>query len=160
MAEVDLTGFTRALRGARRIGVDTPVWIYHLEDVRPYSDLTLHLFSEAVAGTKELILSAISLAEILVGPWRKGDSDRAERIEDVLSAIPGVSPADLTWTAAGMGARIKGQTDLPLPDALIIASALEHQVQLLITNDTHWGRVKRLPCRVLILDNYLKEQRA
>ena len=156
MAEVDLTGFTRALRGARRIGVDTPVWIYHLEDVRPYSDLTLHLFSEAVAGTEELILSAISLAEILVGPWREGDSDRAERIEDALRAIPGVSPADLTSTAASMGARIRGQTDLPLPDALIIASALAHQVQLLITNDTEWSRVKRLPCRVLILDNYVR----
>jgi len=160
VAEVDLAGFTRALRGARRIGVDTPIWIYHLEDVRPYSDLTLHLFSEAVAGTRELVLSAVSLAEILVGPWRNEDSGRAGRIEDVLKAIPGVSSADLTWTAASMGARIRGQTDLPLPDALIIASALERQAQLIITNDAEWGRVKRLPCRVLILDNYLREQRA
>lgn len=160
MAEVDLTGFTRALRGARRIGVDTSVWIYHLEDIRPYSDLTLHMFSEAVAGARELMLSAISLAEILVGPWRKGETDQAGRIEGVLKAIPGVSPADLTWTAASMGARIRGQTDLPLPDALIIASALEREVQLLVTNDAEWGRVKRLPCRVLILDNYLRERRA
>ena len=156
MAEVALAAFIRAVRGARRIGVDTPVWIYHLEDVRPYSDLTLHMFSEAAAGTGELVLSAISLAEILAGPWRAGDAKRARRIEDALKAIPGVTAADITWTVAGKGAQIRAQTDLPLPDALIIASALEHQVQLLITNDADWGRVKDLPCRVVMLDSYLR----
>lgn len=156
MAEVDLPAFIRAVRGARRIGVDTPVWIYHLEDVRPYSDLTLHLFSEAAAGAGELVLSVVSLAEILAGPWRVGDAHRAKGIENALKAIPGVIAADITWPVAGRGAQIRAQTQLPLPDALIIASALEHQVQLLITNDTDWRRAKQLPCRVLILDSYLR----
>lgn len=158
MGEIDLAAFARALRGARRIGVDTPVWIYHLEDVRPYSDLTLHLLSEAAAGSGQLVLSVVSLAEILAGPWRKADSARAARIEDALKAIPGVIPADITWTAASRGAQIRGQMDLPLPDALIIASALDHQARLLITNDADWNRLKHLPCKVLILDNYVRGQ--
>lgn len=157
MGEVDLKGFTRALRGVQWIGVDTPIWIYHLEDVRPYSDLTLHLFSEAAGGGGELVLSTISLAEILAGPWRARDSERARRIEDALKAMPGVLTADVTLSVAGKGAQIRGETDLPLPDALIIASALERKAQMIITNDAGWGRVKNLPCRVLVLDNFVRE---
>lgn len=156
MGEVDAAGFARALRGVRWIGVDTPVWIYHLEDVRPYSELTLHLLSEAASGTFQLILSAISVSEILTGLYRAGDDVRAGRIDEALQAMPGIVASDVTWAVARSGAQVRAKTNLPLPDALIVASALHHEAQLLITNDAGW-RGKRLPCRVVVLDDYAKE---
>ncbi len=155
MGEVDLRGFSRALRGVRQAGVDTPVWIYHLEDVRPYSELTTHLLAEAASETRQLILSVVSVSEILVGPWRARDRERARLIEEALQSIPGVTEADVTWEVATRSAELRGRTGLPLPDALIIASGLSQQAQLLITNDAAWRAVP-LPCRVLLLDDYAK----
>lgn len=152
MGEVNLARFARALRGATRAGVDTAVWIYHLEDVRPYSELTVHLLAEAAAGRLELILSTVTLAEILAGPWRTGDAERAGRIEAVLEALPGVRPAAATWAVASAAARIRGELKLPLPDAFIIASALDQQAQLLVTNDATWSRAASLGARVVLLD--------
>jgi len=134
--------------------VDTPVWIYHLEDVRPYSDLTTHLFAEAAAGKVDLVLSTISLAEILAGPWRANDADRARRIEGALETLPGVTPAPATWAIAAGAARIRGERHLPLPDALIIASALAQGAQVLLTNDAEWTHAASLGARVVFLDDY------
>ncbi len=153
MGEVDLRGFSRALNGIRRAGVDTPVWIYHLEDVRPYSELTTHLLAEAASGTLQLVLSVVSVSEILVGPWRAKDGDRARLIEEALQSISGVTQADVTWDVATRGAELRGRTGLPLPDALIIASVLSQQAQLLVTNDVGW-RAEALSCPVLLLDDY------
>ena len=155
MGEVNVAGFRRALRGAARVGVDTVVWIYHLEDVRPYSELTLHLLSEAAAGAMKLVLSTISVAEILAGPWRAGNRDWAERIEAALQALPGIDAADIAWSTARRAARIRGETNLPMPDALIIASALDRGAQLLVTNDAGWAHVRHLGSRVLMLDDYV-----
>ena len=155
MGEVDVARFRRALRGAARVGVDTAVWIYHLEDVRPYSELTLHLLSEAAAGAMKLVLSTISVAEILTGPWRAGHGDRAGPIEAALQALPGIAAADITWSIARSAARIRGETNLPMPDALIIASALESGAQILVTNDADWSPVRRLGSRILMLDDYV-----
>lgn len=151
---MSLPRFTRALRGASRIGVDTPVWIYHLQDVRPYSDLTTYLLAEAAAGKVELVLSMISLAEILAGPWRAKDGGRASRIERSLETLPGVIPAPATWGIAAGAARIRGEMNLPLPDALIIATALVQGAQVLLTNDAEWTRVASLGARVVLLDEY------
>ncbi len=154
MARVALGRFGRTLGGAERIGVDTAVLIYHLEDVIPYSSLTTHLLTKAAIGAVQLFISTITVAEILAGPWRAGNGESVKRIEGALRALPGTAVADITWEVASRGAELSGRTTLPLPDALIVASAIEHGAQLLVTNDAAW-RTKHLPCRVAVLDDYL-----
>ena len=60
-----------------------------------------------------------------------------------------------TWSIAHTAARIKGETDLPLPDALIIASALDSGTRLLVTNDAGWSYSRHPGSRVLMLDDYV-----
>lgn len=155
MGEVDVARFGRVLRGAARVAVDTAVWIYHLEGARPYSDLTLHLLSASAGSAMTLILSTISVAEILTGPWRAGRGDQAGRIEAALQALPGIAAVDVTWSAARRAAQLRGRLNLPMPDALIIASALDNGAQLVVTNDAAWAQVRRLGTPVLILDDYV-----
>lgn len=151
---LDVTGFGRTVGRVKRIGVDTAVWIYHLEDVSPYSALTLELLSLAASGRVLFMISTVSVAEILAGPWRTGDADRAERIERTLRALPGVTSADITWNVAREAARIRGKTGLPMPDSLILASTLAEEAQAFLTNDASF-RGKDLPCRVFILDDFV-----
>lgn len=150
----DVGRFARALARVRRVGIDTPVLIYHFEDVSPYSELTTYLLAHAASGAVDLILSTVTVAEILSGPWRGGNGERAGRIENVMQALPGVTIAPVTWETASRGAELRGKTGLPLPDALILASAISHGAQVIVTNDMAW-RVKGLPCCVLILDEYV-----
>ena len=150
---VDLGRFKRALAGTRRIGLDTQVLIYHLEDIAPYNELTTHILTEASAGTLELLLSVVSLSEILVKPWQEGDGDRAGRIRVALESLPGMQFAHVTPAEAADGAALRGRTGLPLPDALIVASVVNQGARAIVTNDKTW-RAKKLPCQTLILDEY------
>jgi predicted nucleic acid-binding protein len=154
VARVALRKFARTLGGVERIGLDTSALIYHLQDLIPYTALTMHLLTKAATGAAQLIISTVTVSEILAGPWRAGNKEGAKRIETALRALPGVSFAEITWEAASRGAELRGRTTLPLPDALIVASAIEHGAQLIVTNDAVW-RFKRLPCRVAVLDDYL-----
>ncbi len=151
MAELTLSRFKRALAGIRRVGFDTPVLIYHLENVPPYVELTTHLLVEAAAGTLEIVLSVVTVSEILVGPWSKGNADQAGRMDAAIRAIPGARFAEITLDVAGSAAALRGRTGLPLPDAFIISSTVAKGARAIVTNDKTW-RAKRLPCRVLLLD--------
>lgn len=150
---VDLGKFGRALAGTRRVGLDTQVLIYHLEDIAPYNELTTYILTEASAGKIELLLSVVSLSEILVKPWQEGDGDHAGRIRVALESLPGMRFADVTPAEAADGAALRGRTGLPLPEALIVASIVNQGARAIITNDKTW-RAKKLPCRILMLDEY------
>jgi predicted nucleic acid-binding protein len=155
MARVDLRRFARRLAGVRLVGLDTAALIYHLEDIAPYSELTTVLLTRAAAGSLRIVLSTVVVAESLVGPWKLGD-EVAARIEDALRALPGTLVADLTWAIAARAARMRAQTGLPLPDSLVIATAVEQGASLMLTNDAAW-RGKALHCRVAVLEDFLAD---
>src|SRR2546422_9265980 len=152
---LDIGRFKRALSGVGRVGLDTPVFIYHLEDIPPYAELTTHLFAEASAGLLQLVLSVVTLAEILVKPWQEGDADRAGQIRAALEALPSIQFADINAAVAADGASLRGRTGLPLPDALIVSSVVDRGARAIVTNDRKWSK-KRLPCRALVLDDYAR----
>jgi len=152
VAAVDAARFLRALAGTQRVGVDTQILIYHFEDVSPYADLTTRLLTRAAAGHLQLIVSAVTVSELLVRPLRTGGT--FAWLETALGALPDLVRGDVTWDTARIGADLRARTRLPLPDALILASAIEHGAQAIITNDRKW-QSRQLPCRVLMLDDYV-----
>ncbi len=152
MVPVALPRFARALTEAKRVGVDTQVLIYHLEGIPPYAELTTHLLAEAAAGKVQLVVSAITVSELLVKPFRAGLA--TAWIEAALSALPGLTLGTIAWDTARRGAELRARTGLPLPDALILASMIEEGAQAALTNDLKW-RTRPLPCRILVLDDYL-----
>lgn len=153
MEGVDVHGLERILATTTRIGLDTPVLIYHFEDVSPYAELTTRILGSVTAGTR-LLVSAISIAEILTGPWREHQADRARIMEEGIQALPGLTVQDVTLKTAAAAAELRGNTSLPLPDALIVASLLEGEAQVIVTNDARWKSAK-LPCRFVLLDEHL-----
>lgn len=154
MATVALARFDRALGGARRIGIDTPVLIYHLEDISPYSDLTTHLLARVAVRDAQLLLSVITVSEVLAGPWLAGERRRAEAVEAALGGLPGAVFAGIDRVTAVKAAEIRGRTKLPLPDALIVASVAHAGATVLVTNDAAW-KGRPLPCRIALLDDFI-----
>jgi predicted nucleic acid-binding protein len=150
---VNLRSLDRVLGSASLVGVDTAVLIYHLENVSPYVELTTRILGSAAAG-RRLIISAVSIAEVLAGPWTKGDANAAHAIQEGLLALPGLRVQDITSGTAAAAAELRGRTSLPLPDALIVASLFEGEAQIIVTNDARWKSAK-LPGRVVLLDDFL-----
>ncbi len=154
MARVAVARFVRALSGARRIAMDTAVLIYHLEDISPYAELTTHLLSLVAVPDVQLVLSVITVGEVLAGPWKTGDGDRARRLETALKALPGVAFAGVNMETAVKTAELRGRAKLPLPDALIVASAAQGGATVIVTNDAAW-KGRSLPCRIVLLDDFV-----
>ena len=119
--------------------------------------LAVQLFDAFVAtGRNTAALSAVTVAEILVRPFGRGPAAVATA-EGFLRHFGDLRLIDVTYGVAREGARIRAETDLPMPDALIVASASVAEIEVLITNDHDWsGRLAQaLPdLDVVVLDAF------
>ena len=80
MGVKDLTGF---LARYKRVGIDTMVFIYYLEDHPTYARLTRPLFEALESGKIAGVTSVITLMEILVHPKRSGKVAAAREYQDL-----------------------------------------------------------------------------
>lgn len=121
--------------------VDTAPWIYLLEDHPIFAPKFAGLFEAAAAGEIELALSTITLAEVLTGPCKAGQTALAKRFEAVLISYRVVP---VTTPIASLAAQLRAQYRLKLPDALQSATALEIGAVALVTYDRDFSRVQGL----------------
>lgn len=122
-----------------KTAVDTALFIYFIEEHPRFLPAVEELFVEADRGERTLITSALTLLEVLVVPYRLGDSDLAERYEQILSNSRGVRVVDLTAVQLRTAAQIRASTGAATPDALQLAAAVTTGCDVFVTND------RRLP---------------
>lgn len=122
--------------------VDTAPWIYLLEDHAEFAPRFLGLFEAAERGQVQLALSTVTLAEVLTGPYKAGQTALAKRYETALSAYQVVP---LSAAVASLAAQLRVQYRLKLPDAVQLASALEIGAAALVTHDRDFSAVQGLP---------------
>ncbi len=104
--------------------------------------------SEALARGDELVLPASAYAESLVGPSRRGQA-AVEALDSFLEDVP-IRVEPLTRSVAAVAARLRviHAPALRLPDALVVATALAADADLLITTD---GRLPAGDLRVQVV---------
>ena len=122
-----------------RIGVDTALFIYLMEQHPAYHGRVRRLFEQASAGERELVTSAVTLLEVLVVPYRVGDPALAARYEAVLSRSRGLLMVDIDRPVLRAAAQIRAAYGTRPPDAIQLASATLHRCAAFVTND------RRLP---------------
>ena len=137
------------LRRHRRIALDTSIFIYHLEPNPKYLAHTDAIFSWIERSGSKAVTSTITMAELLVLPYREGDEQRANDFYGLLSTYP-----HLDWIApnleiADLAARIRALHRLQTPDALQAATATYSQATGLITNDAVFARVRNFETMIL-----------
>ena len=142
---------TRARAGASLWGglsegatvlVDTAPWIYLLEDHAEFAPRFVGLFEAADRGQIQLALSTVTLAEVLTGPFKAGQTALAKRYETALGAYQVVP---LSAAVASLAAQLRVQYRLKLPDAVQLASALQIGAAALVTHDRDFSAVQGLP---------------
>jgi len=121
--------------------VDTAPFIYVLESHAQYSDQFLGLFEAAAKRELVVALSTITLAEVLTGPFKSGQTALAKRYEKALSCYT-VIPVSAPISA--LAAQLRVQYRLKLPDAIQLATALDFGAAAFVTHDRDFAKITGL----------------
>lgn len=122
--------------------VDTAPWIYLFEDHPQFAPRFIGLFEAAERGQLQLALTPITVAEVLTGPFKAGQTALAKRYEAALGQFRVVG---LSVSIASLAAQLRAQYGLKLPDAIQLASALDMGADAFITHDRDFARVQGMP---------------
>ena len=129
------------LEAGARVTIDSAPIIYFLEDHPKYASLFAPLFEAHAAHRLEIVISAITLAEVLAGPIKAGNEALASRYRRALSNWE-IVPVDAE--VATLAARLRIAHGLRLPDALQAATALHSGSTALVTHDRDFSRLTGL----------------
>lgn len=136
------------------IGLDTMVFIYHFEENQIYSPLTFSIFESLEKGNFNAITSILTLLEILVKPKRENNSILTEKYKILLETFPNLQVKILNENIADVASTLRANYNINTPDAIQIATSLEAQADIFITNDTSLKKVTEI--KVLLLSEMLK----
>lgn len=150
----DTERFLDALRPHTLVAVDSNVLIYHLEGLASYVDLTMALLTRLAEGEFRLVVSTVSVVEILAGPYMARDEAKAARAAAFLRGMPNAVLADVTVPIAERAARLRA-LGLRMPDALVLGTAMVHGAGALVTNDPVFRRPIPDAPVVILLDDYV-----
>ena len=124
-----------------RVTVDSAPIIYFLEDHPTFAARFAALFEAEANDELEIVISAITVAEVLAGPFKVGNEALANRYRRALS-IWSIVPVDAE--VATLAARLRVAHGLRLPDALQAATALASGSIALVTHDRDFSRLTGL----------------
>jgi predicted nucleic acid-binding protein len=85
-----------------------------------------------------LAISALTYAEILVGPLRGGE-DAVEIVERFAAQT---HVLDFSSQIARLAAELRALRNIKLPDAVILATGLWHKADVILTGDARWKGIE------------------
>ena len=134
------------------IFIDTPFLIYHLEDVKPYSDVTSGILDSIAAKKSRIYLSLISFTEMLVGILKQDNQFAERNFKSFFNSNPFIDIVDFKFELTEPAACIRVETGLGLADSIVVATAMNRSVRFLITNDYKFKELKNIDFEVMMLD--------
>lgn len=139
----------------RKIGLDTNVFIFQIEEHPKYLELVTPIFVWLEGPGAWAVTSTITMLELLVQPYRLSDIDRVNKFYALLSTYPHLEWIAPTLEIADRAARLRADHRLRTPDALQAATALACHASGFVSNDPVFRRIAGL--EVLILDTLLAQ---
>ncbi len=139
------------LAGHQLIGLDTSVFIYHLEAHSTYLPLTKAILNGVQNGQWQAVTSVVTIMALTVHPWRLNRPNIAWQYEAILAHFPNLRLIEIDRDAARRAAQLRAAYNIRPADALQVASALVNQATAWISNDK---KLKRLSSIIdtIILD--------
>jgi predicted nucleic acid-binding protein len=142
----------RALRPHRLIALDTMVFIYHLMDHPRYAPLSSAVLEQVESGALLAVASTLTLAELLTRAAQCGDAQAARDYEGLLTQFPHLSLAPMDVGVARQAALLRGASNVPMADAIHVATAQQAGAGAMVTNDYAWRAWVARPKLVLLGD--------
>jgi len=131
------------------VGLDTAPVIYFIEENPIYLPIVRPFFQALDQGEFRAITSMVTLLEVLVNPFRRGDAGLAQQYRDILLDSNGLTCAGLSSEIAEETARLRSQHNLRTPDAIQMATAIHEGASFFLTNDASLPSLPMLQVMVL-----------
>ena len=135
------------------VGLDTSIFIYHLEAHPHYQPLTRELLAAVESGHLEAATSTITVMELTVRPWQLGRPAVAREYEALLLHFPHLVLVDVTREVARRAAQLRARYRLRPADSLQAATALDYNATAFVTNDRALARLSE-PLDIVILTDF------
>ncbi len=132
------------LRGKQMLCIDSMVIIYFIEENPAYLPVLIPLFERIDSGVVKAFSSFITLTEVLTKPFEVGRMDLVEEYRDRLLGNPGFTLFPVEKAVSERTAYLRAHYRLRTPDAIQIATALEHGAQAFLTNDDRLSGVREI----------------
>lgn len=135
------------------VGLDTMLFIYHIEDNPKYAAITERLFDTIEHGSCKAVTSILTLIELLIKPKREGNLIAVGDYRDMILTFPNLMVMDVNLRVSDIASDMRAKYRIRMPDAIQIASAIVGGSQSFITNDEGLKKVKDV--NIILLDEWL-----
>lgn len=129
--------------------VDADTIIYRVERVVPYDQVAAPLWDALDHGSQAVVISELSVLEVLVKPLKVNDGLLVDLFRRVLYDTLGLTVQPISRAVLELAAQLRAVHGLKTPDAIHAATALNCSCVEFITNDAVFKRVPGLPVIVL-----------
>jgi len=132
-----------------RVYFDTNCIIYLLEQTPDWESRVISRIASARAAGDELAVGDLSRAECLVGPFKRGDTGLEARYRAFFDDVD-ILNLPVTVDALERAARLRSQyQSIKLPDALHLATAIEHRCGVFVTADQNLANCMEILVEIL-----------
>ena len=137
----DVQQLRSVLESAGRAHLDASVLALHMAGDQRYTPLTRALLEMLAEGELAASTSALSIYQLLVEAYRRGETEAAATAERYLTTIPGLEVVELTPGIARQAAQVRAQLGGRLERAVQISTALSEGARLYLTQRSAFRRV-------------------
>ena len=128
-----------------KIALDTNILIYFFEGIEPYASKVENILNDFMKTKDEGIISTITMAEVLTGFYLAGDNKKAAKAKKLLNdlTLDNFKIVPVTFEIADLAASLRAKRCGKLPDALIVATAVNQSAALVYSQDKDLQRFNK-----------------
>jgi predicted nucleic acid-binding protein len=129
---------------ALKVVLDTNIFLNVINREEPLFSDSSALLDHVDAGRLFGVVSTITVAELSVGYYAAGDEEGLRRFLLHVLSSENYQMVDVDSNVAELAGKIRDETGLRLPDALIVASGLKARAKNVVTCDAEFRRAERI----------------
>jgi len=128
-----------------KICLDTNILIYFIEGIEPQASEVGKILRRFMKAEEEGIISTITVAEVLTGVYKAEDKSRPTVVKKLLNdlTLNSFKIVSVTFEIADLAADLRAKRGGKLPDALIVATALNQKADMVYSQDNDLQRFNK-----------------
>ena len=138
----------------QRVYLDANLFIYLIEadDFPQQREAVAAIFAALDEGKITGVVSELALGEVLPIPLREDRQDRVQNYRQIFTTETALEVQPITLPIIDAAAVLRAHSSLKTPDALHLATAIEHSCDLFLTNDRKLKVPEGLPVQIVTLN--------
>ena len=124
--------------------LDTNIFINVKNREKPYYEHSRRILEAIDEGKVRALVSTIVIAEMCTGYYMFGDIEGKEKFLSHILASPNYEVVNVDTKIADLAGKIRIETDVKLPDAILVATALLKEAYAIVTHDKELKKAEKL----------------